>query len=769
LPSYTPADLGSISGTGIGSSGAAAINAKHQVVGWSESPGAFYGGHGFLWDSGRLTDLGTLGGRNSQAVDINDAGQVVGWSQTASGDWHAFRWVNGVMTDLGFATQMSPQFGFPAIAVNTAGTVVGYTYGQSGYSSFVVENGVDLNLAALLPANSGWTQLYATGVNDAGEIVGGGTWNGQLFPFLYRDSAGDGNFAAGGGQIVPLLTTGSGAATATAINHGGQVAGYTIGSKGESSFLWTPAQANSTTGVAKTLGTLPREKFTSSRALGLNDAGDVVGVDSNLNHAVIWPGGGQVQDLNAQVAPVPSPSGYTPAPEAATAISNDGWIVGTGFFVSSTIYNDALLLLPGANAVPLLSINNVSVTEGHAGMTPANFTVTLSQPSTQTVTVDYATDPYPGGPIAGADYVATSGTLTFLPGEMTKTITVLVPGDTIPQYNQGFYVRLSNPTNALCEFSRGEGTIIEDDARLSISNVSVVAGTTGTTPCVFTVTLSKAASVPIPVTFSTFDGSAAAGSDYVATSGTLTFAPGETTKTITVPVIGDPVYEFDEQFYVRLSSTSPYAVFDISVGTGTIHSGVPQPKTGKNSPAAITASNPIATVLPRADANSLPAAGLAALSPALQGGPPALAAALTASTPHEHAITGESFFRCSVDLNTMTVSSTGFSTGAGHWTALGHMNSLSIDPAADRGVYTGTGAITTANGDQVFYSFTTSWQLSTGVGTHVITVTGGTGRFAGASGTGTSDCIITPDPASPFIYFCRSTGSGTLILPNGPV
>ena len=161
--------------------------------------------------------------------------------------------------------------------------------------------------------------------------------------------------------------------------------------------------------------------------------------------------------------------------------------------------------------------------------------------------------------------------------------------------------------------------------------------------------------------------------------------------------------------------------------------------------------------------------GLAALSPALQDGPPALAAALTAGTPHEHAISGETTFQCSVDISTGTVSSTGFSTGLGHWTALGHMDSLVIDPVTDRGVYSGTGTITTANGNQIFYSFTTSWQLSTGVGTHVITVTGGTGRFVGASGDGTSDCIITPDPASPFIYFCQSTGSGTVILPNGPV
>jgi hypothetical protein len=92
---------------------------------------------------------------------------------------------------------------------------------------------------------------------------------------------------------------------------------------------------------------------------------------------------------------------------------------------------------------------------------------------------------------------------------------------------------------------------------------------------------------------------------------------------------------------------------------------------------------------------------------------------------------------------------------------------LVIDPVHDRGVYSGTGTLTTAQGDQVFYTFTTSWQLSTGIGTHFVTVTGGTGRFVGISGSGTSNCTITPDPASPFMYLCHTEGSGTMFLPNG--
>jgi hypothetical protein len=157
--------------------------------------------------------------------------------------------------------------------------------------------------------------------------------------------------------------------------------------------------------------------------------------------------------------------------------------------------------------------------------------------------------------------------------------------------------------------------------------------------------------------------------------------------------------------------------------------------------------------------------GLVAPFPGPPGEPPAEAAALVRAA-QEHAVHFEVVFWCSVDLSTKTVSSTGFATGGiGHFTALGHMDNLVIDLKADRGVYSGTGTIIDAHGDQVFYTVTTSWQLSTGKGTHFVTATGGTGRFAGASGSGVSDCIITPGP-TPQIYRCFSWGSGTLFLPD---
>jgi hypothetical protein len=149
------------------------------------------------------------------------------------------------------------------------------------------------------------------------------------------------------------------------------------------------------------------------------------------------------------------------------------------------------------------------------------------------------------------------------------------------------------------------------------------------------------------------------------------------------------------------------------------------------------------------------------------GKPPALTAAIAAA-PQQQSISFKVEFRCSVDLGTGIVSSTGFATGGiGHFTSVGHMDmaSVVIDPVHDLGTYSGTGTGTTARGDQVFYTFTTTWQLSTGKGTHVITVTGGTGRFAGASGTGLSSCTITPGP-TPQLYNCFTQGSGTIFVPN---
>lgn len=121
-----------------------------------------------------------------------------------------------------------------------------------------------------------------------------------------------------------------------------------------------------------------------------------------------------------------------------------------------------------AGSTPTLLIDDVSVLEGDSGTTEATFTVTLSEASSQTVTVDYATADDTA--IAGTDYTATNGTLTFAAGETSKTITVSVQGDTTTESDESFFVNLTNATNAPIGNSQGIGTIQNDDTS-SITNL----------------------------------------------------------------------------------------------------------------------------------------------------------------------------------------------------------------------------------------------------------------------------------------------------------
>ena len=138
----------------------------------------------------------------------------------------------------------------------------------------------------------------------------------------------------------------------------------------------------------------------------------------------------------------------------------------------------------------------------------------------------------------------------------------LVNGDRLGEPNEMFVVNLSNPTNATISDGYGDGTIEDDEPRISIGDVAKSEGMKGqTTLFTFTVTLSAAYDQPVAVSFRTANGSAKAGEDYTAKTGTLTFAPGETTKTITIEVKGDSKKEANETFYLDLFGLSSNALF----------------------------------------------------------------------------------------------------------------------------------------------------------------------------------------------------------------
>ena len=228
--------------------------------------------------------------------------------------------------------------------------------------------------------------------------------------------------------------------------------------------------------------------------------------------------------------------------------------------------------------LPELVIYDVAVAE-NAGS--AVFRVGLSGESDQAVTVAYRTSDWTA--TAGADYTATNGTLVFQPGETRKAIAVPVLDDSEEEGDETFTMRLSDVRNATLGDPEGTGTIRDDDdddpgddtdepsspsrlPALVIDDVTV-AEAGGSAP--FTVSLSRQSGAAVTVHFGTSDWTATAGSDYTATSGTLTFAPGETRKTIAVPVLADDEEEEDEIFTVRLSDARNAALADHE-GTGTI-------------------------------------------------------------------------------------------------------------------------------------------------------------------------------------------------------
>ena len=208
-----------------------------------------------------------------------------------------------------------------------------------------------------------------------------------------------------------------------------------------------------------------------------------------------------------------------------------------------------------------------TITEGNSGTQLATFTVALGEPSIRVATVQFQT--VDGEAVAGIDYTATSGQLTFLPGETTKTIDVAVIGDTAGEGLETFSVELSSPQGSIILESTATAAIADNDVQISITDAAVMEGNSGTSPLSFTVSLSTPSTGTVAVDFSTANGDAVSGLDYIAQSGTLTFAPGTTTQTINVNIFGDTVGENSETFFINLTNPVNGAIVD-GQGQGTI-------------------------------------------------------------------------------------------------------------------------------------------------------------------------------------------------------
>jgi Ca2+-binding RTX toxin-like protein len=204
--------------------------------------------------------------------------------------------------------------------------------------------------------------------------------------------------------------------------------------------------------------------------------------------------------------------------------------------------------------LPVLSVADISLNEGQKGTRKATFIFTLSEPAQGPVTVDYAT--VDDTAQADSDYMALKGTLTIPKGETRQSLSVTFLGDLQVEPDEAFHLQLTNVVGAQLDTTEATATLVNDDLpSLSIKSLSVPEGNNGVSKAVLTVSLAQAVSQPVIVQYATAPGGTAiAGDDYTPATGSLSFKPGETSKTFTVDIKGDTRIEANETFRVQLTN-----------------------------------------------------------------------------------------------------------------------------------------------------------------------------------------------------------------------
>jgi glucose/arabinose dehydrogenase len=201
-----------------------------------------------------------------------------------------------------------------------------------------------------------------------------------------------------------------------------------------------------------------------------------------------------------------------------------------------------------------ISVAGTQLLEGNSGTTNAVVPVTLDKPASRPVTVQWATQD--GTATAPSDYTASSGSVVFPAGTTQQTISVPIVGDTTVEPDETFNVHLSAPENANLAVADATVKILDDDGTpsLNIPFVYTPEGNSGVSTKYVPVTLSHPSSLTVTVNYSFIDYGTTPNVDYTATPGTLTFAPGETVKSIPINVIGDTLNEPDEAVLAVLSN-----------------------------------------------------------------------------------------------------------------------------------------------------------------------------------------------------------------------
>jgi hypothetical protein len=270
--------------------------------------------------------------------------------------------------------------------------------------------------------------------------------------------------------------------------------------------------------------------------------------------------GGDVRDVSgavgfAVVAPVAPPLGQFITATATRLIDDDGNPSTPAPITGDT--SEFSNAVPNAPAILQFSAASYFVDEGAGTVT---ITVTRTGNTGGRVTVNFATGD--GTATAGADYLPTSGTLTFNPGEVNLTFTVPIVQDSVIESNETVLLTLGAPGPAgsalLGTQATATLTIRDDDVSVQFGVADV---TVGEGDGLATITVTRSSGVgTATVDFATRDGTATTGADYTPASGRLTFNPGDVTRTITVPILQDELTEPNETILVTLSNASGTAI-----------------------------------------------------------------------------------------------------------------------------------------------------------------------------------------------------------------
>jgi Calx-beta domain len=211
---------------------------------------------------------------------------------------------------------------------------------------------------------------------------------------------------------------------------------------------------------------------------------------------------------------------------------------------------------------PAFVVGDASADEGAGTL---SFLVTMTSAAGGSQTVDYATAD--GTAVAGSDYTATSGSLTFTGGQTSKTVDVPVTNDTLNEADETLSLIIGNGSVAITD-ETGAGTITNDDAEPTVT-ASAATAAENAGPLSFTISLSTASGQEVDVDYTTTDGTAIAGADYTLTSGTAVIPAGQTSVQVDVALLDDTTHESDETLTLDLSSPYNAGIVDPS-GTGTI-------------------------------------------------------------------------------------------------------------------------------------------------------------------------------------------------------